>query len=359
MLLDGEGQKAPAPEWRQGTLDDFPAAPSHLRRVALADLARHPDRPYCVLDIETTGLDPRADRVWEIAAVRVEGGSEVGRYHAILDPGIPIPPEIQQICGVTQDEIDRDGVPPVDALHQLEGFLRGAVVVTHNVEFDAPFIEVERQRALIRDPLITECSCSLTAARWYLPDLRTHALEPLAKSLGIPLDNAHRADRDVEATAGVVRELLAIATRTAADPAQETLSGEVYERVFGWRARVASELHGIPTYFVLTNREATALGRAIVLGWKPTAADVKRQALETAGKKMATKVDRMLGGMYTVEAWRGAPPVMLRMNPLWCSLCGPPPEGGWPCDHMRRGARKLALSEAFLDKLAEDTTALT
>ena len=41
---------------------------------------------YIALDLETTGLDPKRDKIIEIGAVRVEQGKETGTFHTMLNP---------------------------------------------------------------------------------------------------------------------------------------------------------------------------------------------------------------------------------------------------------------------------------
>ena len=52
------------------------------------------DVPFCVLDLETTGVAPDTCEITEIGAVRFEGGVEVGRFHTLVNPRSPIPPTV-------------------------------------------------------------------------------------------------------------------------------------------------------------------------------------------------------------------------------------------------------------------------
>ena len=63
------------------------------------------DRPLAVLDLETTGTDPKLDRIIEISVLRVrpDGGHDhrTGR----VNPGVPIPPEATAIHGIGDDDV--------------------------------------------------------------------------------------------------------------------------------------------------------------------------------------------------------------------------------------------------------------
>lgn len=60
-----------------------------------------------VFDIETTGLDPARDSITEIGAVVVEDGNITGRFHSLVNPEVPIPEEIVELTGIT-DEMVKD-----------------------------------------------------------------------------------------------------------------------------------------------------------------------------------------------------------------------------------------------------------
>ena len=49
---------------------------------------------YVALDLETTGLSPKNDRILEIGAVKIEEGRETGRIATLIDPQMKIPERI-------------------------------------------------------------------------------------------------------------------------------------------------------------------------------------------------------------------------------------------------------------------------
>ena len=59
---------------------------------------------HVVVDLETTGLSPRqGHRVIEIGAVAVENGAVVGEFTTLIDAGVPVPPVVQAIHGITDE----------------------------------------------------------------------------------------------------------------------------------------------------------------------------------------------------------------------------------------------------------------
>jgi DNA polymerase III epsilon subunit-like protein len=92
---------------------------------------------HVVVDLETTGLSPRhGHRVIEIGAVAVERGAIVDEFTTLIDAGVPIPPTVQAIHGITDEMLE--GQPrPEEALPRFYDFITGsvphdAVTVTEN-----------------------------------------------------------------------------------------------------------------------------------------------------------------------------------------------------------------------------------
>src|SRR5258706_12121867 len=64
------------------------------------------DRPLAVLDLETTGIDPKLDRIIEVSVLKlVPGGGHDHRTRRV-NPGVRIPPEATAIHGITDDVAD-------------------------------------------------------------------------------------------------------------------------------------------------------------------------------------------------------------------------------------------------------------
>ena len=55
---------------------------------------------YVALDLETTGLSPKNDRILEIGAVKIEEGRETGRIATLIDPQMKIPERITALTGM-------------------------------------------------------------------------------------------------------------------------------------------------------------------------------------------------------------------------------------------------------------------
>ena len=160
------------------------------------------DRPLIVFDIEATGISPRADRIIELAAIRVEpDGNEVKGYW-LLNPGIPIPVETTAIHGIT-DEIVREQPTFKEKAFEILDFFGNADLAGFNAgRFDIPMLSEEFARAGI--PFDAASRRLLDAQRIF------HAREPrdLAAALHFYCERAHEdahgAEADVRATLDVL-----------------------------------------------------------------------------------------------------------------------------------------------------------
>lgn len=102
-----------------------------------------------VLDVETTGLDPD-DRLTEIAIVAL--GSGVTLLHTYLNPGVPIPPEVVEKTGITDDTVK--GAPTFANVQAVikELITDATHVVGYNPRFDQGMIDSEYQRLQLQPP---------------------------------------------------------------------------------------------------------------------------------------------------------------------------------------------------------------
>jgi len=165
------------------------------------------NQPFIVLDIETTGLDANNDRITEIGAVKIVGKEIVDYFHTLVNPGIPIPPRIVELTGIT-DEMVKDAPTIENVLTKFRYFCGDAALVAHNAPFDIGFIK-EKAKAIdweIINPIVD----TLTLSRELLTDLKSHKLDLVAKHMGIRLENHHRAVDDARATAEIFIKLINI-----------------------------------------------------------------------------------------------------------------------------------------------------
>jgi ATP-dependent DNA helicase RecQ len=196
FAVDGQGRLALAVQiGPRPTIDDESALdsssrawwtePDSLTPISLDDVV--------VVDIETTGLDPRTDHLWQVAACHMGSGERL----------------VMEVDheGRTRDPQGRPLVPLGEALAALDRMLSSAAAVAgHRVgQFDLPFLATAAEG-------VGRCwHCDLPVLDLYVmsllvdPTLPSRTLEDLADAFGVALDRPHEADADVAATAELLR----------------------------------------------------------------------------------------------------------------------------------------------------------
>ena len=166
---------------------------------------------FVIFDVETTGLSPTdGDRIVEIAAVKVKSGQIVDKYYSLVNPKRPMPSQASLVNNITDDMLINAPVAG-DVLPQMIQFIGGACVAGHNVRFDLNFLCYELALTGRRLNDQTPAVDTLKMARELLPYLSNHKLAYLARSLGVVVDQTHRAMADVELTVAVFLRLLDMA----------------------------------------------------------------------------------------------------------------------------------------------------
>ena len=158
--------------------------------------------PFCVLDLETTGVGPDLSEITEIGAVRYEGGVETGRFQTLVNPDAPIPPQITVITGITQAMVI-DAPRIGEALPSFLEFLGDAVIVGHNVSFDISFLNAASIRLGYGRLPHSSADTLRLARRLVHKEVRNLRLSSLAAHFRSPTTPNHRALDDAIATAHV------------------------------------------------------------------------------------------------------------------------------------------------------------
>jgi DNA polymerase-3 subunit epsilon len=155
---------------------------------------------YAVIDFETTGLSPaHGARPTEVGVCLVERGRIVDRYQSLMNPGVSIPYDIQQLTGITDRMVK--AAPTVSVvMKETANFVGDRQLLAHNAAFDRKFWEVELNN--IKHPPRRDMACSLLLSRRLFPELSNYRLETLVRSLQLPMEGSfHRALADAECTA--------------------------------------------------------------------------------------------------------------------------------------------------------------
>ena len=155
-------------------------------------------KSFVCLDFETTGFSPAADGITEIGAVKVLDGEIVQRFSTLVNPGKAIPYAVTRLTGITDRMVA--GSPRIgEILPVFLGFLGSLPLVAHNARFDGEFLAHNLLK--IHREIDNPMADTLQQARAVCPGLPSYKLGDLTAHFSIPLNNAHRAWCDAEATA--------------------------------------------------------------------------------------------------------------------------------------------------------------
>lgn len=159
---------------------------------------------YISIDLETTGLNPKLDKITEIGAVKVVDGKVVDTFSTLVNPGRKLEERIIELTGI--QDADLENAPYIsEVLPGLMDFLEDYTLLGHSVLFDFSFLK----KAAVDKKLNFEKKAidTLRIARAYLPELEHRNLDYLCEYYKIP-HRAHRALADAEATSTLYQKLL-------------------------------------------------------------------------------------------------------------------------------------------------------
>ncbi|MBD3243203.1 MAG: hypothetical protein GF331_21620, partial [Chitinivibrionales bacterium] len=157
---------------------------------------RVPD--FVAVDLETTGLDSRHDRIIEIGAVRFVQGRETDAYSALVNPGRAIPAVITALTGITDDDVCE--APSFDKVFEdLLRFVGRFPICGHQIDFDISFLNEELRR-LGREKLTNQRLDTAGLSRLLLPCLTGYSLTHVSRHMEVALPKAHRALDDARAS---------------------------------------------------------------------------------------------------------------------------------------------------------------
>ncbi|MFF4262018.1 TerD family protein [Streptomyces virginiae] len=179
---------------------------------AALDVSCLPDyaHNWALVDVETSGLIARRDRVLSIAVLTFgPDGAPTGDFTTLVNPGCD--PGPVHVHGLTAERL-RDAPTFDQVAEQIGALLQDRVLVAHNAQFDYDFLAHEFARAGLHLP-VTQRLCTLALNRRVEPPTADLSLASLAAHYGVPQTRAHDALDDTRVLAGIFRASLAEAVR--------------------------------------------------------------------------------------------------------------------------------------------------
>ncbi len=155
-----------------------------------------PDAKFACLDTETTGLSPLGGgKICEVAVSVTQGGVLLEEFSTLLNPGMPMSPEVVNIHGITNEMVS--GAPFfADVAPKLLSLLDGCVLVAHNADFDLTFLRAEFSSCGLRLPEAPVLDTLKMARKSGL--FAKNNLGCVAEQLGISCQGWHRAMADTK-----------------------------------------------------------------------------------------------------------------------------------------------------------------
>jgi len=162
---------------------------------------------FVVLDLETTGASPQTCAITEVGAVRVRGGEVLGTFQTLVNPGLPVPPAITVLTGITEAMLVP--APKIgDVLGPFTRFVGDAVIVGHNVAFDLRFLRAAMEEHGYTPFTNTVVDTCALARRLVREEVQNCRLSTLAERFRTGRRPTHRALDDAWATVDVLQALL-------------------------------------------------------------------------------------------------------------------------------------------------------
>ena len=159
---------------------------------------------YTIVDLETSGLIPKFHHIVEVGCIKYRAGKEVARFETLIKPPIKIAEKATSINGITNEMLMY--APNFESVaNDLWDFLKGEVIVGHNITFDISFLHKNFLNA-INQSFENDYVDTLTLCRRHFPHFKSHSLAYLCDRFQIA-PQTHRAVSDCLAVAEVIKRL--------------------------------------------------------------------------------------------------------------------------------------------------------
>ncbi len=154
------------------------------------------DQTFVCIDCEATGLDPKKDRIIEVAAVTFTFDSILEQFESLINPECAIPPDSISIHHITMDMVA--GKPKIqDVLPELITLIGTHPIIGHAVHFDIELLDQAAKRNSIPCKIKQNLSFDTVRLARLYGGSPSNSLEQLRLHFNIEDEGAHRAMSDV------------------------------------------------------------------------------------------------------------------------------------------------------------------
>lgn len=160
---------------------------------------------YAILDIETTGGKYNEEGITEIAVYKYDGHKVVDKFISLVNPEREIQPFVVNLTGINSNML-KTAPKFFEVAKRIVEITEDCIIVAHNAQFDYRILRTEFTRLGFEFKRKTLCTVELS--KQLIPDQNSYSLGKLARSLGIPVSDRHRANGDAMATVKLFKMLL-------------------------------------------------------------------------------------------------------------------------------------------------------
>ncbi len=187
---------------------------------------------YCVLDLETTGLNPQNSEILEVGILKIRQGVPVSKMEVLIRPRtLPVPAAITSLTGISTEMV-KDAPSIEEVSYWIWDFIGEDPILAYNARFDLGFLDVHAPKGVPDHPYLD----ILKLARICFPELKSHKLSNMTSYLNLSI-NTHRSMADCQAE----YELYEICKKKLAPYSDEQIRAMIVRddarRKEAWRAK--------------------------------------------------------------------------------------------------------------------------
>lgn len=157
-----------------------------------------------IFDVETTGTEPSVDEIIQIAAIKLNSDGTVKESFQKLIKATKSVGASKAVHHISDEKLQKEGEDPIYVLPAFCEFVKGCVIVGHNVGFDIAILQKQLSRLGLDRAEILDDYDTLDLARRFYPNLSNHKLETLSNLLDTQVKSSHDAMDDILATKDIL-----------------------------------------------------------------------------------------------------------------------------------------------------------
>lgn len=158
-----------------------------------------------VVDLETTGLDYKREKIIEFAGVKLVNNIITEEFETLINPMQEIRKSSIEIHGITPDMV-KDSPTIEEIMPTIKAFIKDYPIVAHNAIFDHSFLN-QANRTLYGENIKNSRIDTFHMYKEVFPEEHSHGLESLLRRFNFNLPVLHRAMSDAKGLACVYPHL--------------------------------------------------------------------------------------------------------------------------------------------------------